>query len=276
MGKVILCTGKEAERAYEIQSVGVSVTSMEELCYIVYHNIFVMQEELFSESLITFIEKELELPERAAYLKRLWESHAGTKDMAVALFCSTDYYDEQEIKAFLASYDAFYSKNAAERKLWLANRRLSEKKLRDAQNMYLEMLESGESDQLSDEEMGQLLHNLAVTQAHAGNLVQAAQHFIQAYRKNHAEDSLRQYLMALKLSGQEEAFRQELTALAPRRELLDRMTQEIYMARESAEQTADFRCLEKLQELRRDGNIPEYYQKLEQLLCKLKNDYRRQ
>lgn len=276
MGRVILCVGKEAKQPYLLRSVDMEVSSMEELCYAFYHNAFVMQDELFSPQLIRFIGEELGLSERAEYLQRLCESHAGAKDILVAIFCSTDYFSEEEIKSFLRRYDAFYEMSPMERKKWSADRMMKEGKERDAAQIYADLLKTEGIAMLTEKEHGNLLHNLAVAEMHLGSLNTAPGHFREAYELNHSEDSLRQYLIALKLTGQEELFDRELKLVSPRREVLDRMTQELYMARSAAEQTADFQAVDKLRELHENGQILEYYQHADALLEKLKQDYRLQ
>lgn len=274
MGKIILCTGKDAVHPYYFQSADISVSSMEELCYILYHDAFTVKEELFSPELVRFIGEELGMPERAAYLKELQEGHAGAKDIIVAIFCSTDYYDEQEIKAFLKEYDAFYQLSPAERKKKGADRLLRDGREREAAGIYQEILGSDAVSRLSEKEYGNLLHNLAVIEIRLGMMQNAPERFREAYERNHADESLKQYLIALKLTGQEELFEKELKRYMPRREIIDQTAQAIYLARSAAEQTREFMELEKMKELHKSGRVVEYYQCADALLEQLKKSYR--
>lgn len=275
MGKVILCVGREAKKPYVFRATGDKVFSIEELCHVLYQNAFEVQEELYSEEFIRFIGEELGLKERAEYLRHLTFARAGAKDVMVACFCSADYYDAKEIKAFLRDYDAFYEKSPAERKKWKADRLWEEGREHEAGQMYQELLFSGSLAQFPNDVYGDLLHNVGVVKMHSGNISQAVEYFREAYERNGADDTLRQYFIALTLSGQKERMDQELKALAPRSEVTAQVAQEVYVARNAAEQTGEYQELERLKGLHEEGRIAEYYQGMDALLERLKEKYRK-
>lgn len=276
MGKIILCVGKRAKKPYVFRTTGDVVSSMEELCHVLYQNAFEVQEELYSEEFIRFIGEELGLLERAKQLRALVDAHAGAKDVMVACFCSADYYDAKEIKEFLREYDAFYEKTPFERKKWKADGLFEQGREHEAAQMYQEILLSGGLVELPNDVAGDLLHNIGVAKMHTGNISQAVEYFRDAYERNGADDTLRQYLIALALSNQKERMDQELKALKPRSELTTQVAQEVYMARNAAEQTAEYQELERLLRLRQEGRVAEYYQCMDTLLERLKEKYRRQ
>lgn len=275
MGKIILCVGREAKNPYVFRAIGDKVSSIEELCYCLYRNAFEVQEELYSEEFVRFIDEELGLSERAEYLRRLILAHAGAKDLMVACFCSADYYDAREIKAFLKEYDAFYEKSPQERKKWKADRLWQEGREHEARKLYQEILLSGNLEELSDSVHGDLLHNMGVAKMHSGNVSQAVEYFREAYERNVSDDTLKQYLIALTLAGQKERMDQELKALTPRSEVTAQVSQEVYMARNKAEQTGEYQELEKMKKLHDEGKIAEYYQCADALLERLKEKYRK-
>lgn len=275
MGKIILCVGEEAKKPYVFRATGDSVSSIEELCHVLYWNAFEIQEELYTEEFVRFIGEELGLVSRAEYLKHLIDARAGAKDVMVACFCSADYYDAQEIKTFLQEYDAFYEKSPLERKKWKADRLWQGGKEYEAKRLYQEILFSGNLSELSDAVHGDLLHNIGVTKMHSGNIGQAVEYFRDAYDRNGADETLKQYFIALTLSGNKERMNQELKALSPRSEVTMQVAQEVYIARSAAEQTGEYQELEKLKRLHEDGKIAEYYQCADVLLERLKEKYRK-
>lgn len=274
MGKLILCTGREADHPFTFSAIGKTVSNMEELCYIVYHHVFEIQEQLYSRELIQFIREELGMPDRAQYLEGLLENHAGAKDLIVAIFCSTDYYEEHEIKQFLNEYDAYYKLDPAERRKREADRLLEKKRYREAAAVYQDILGGGSMTALSDCELGNLLHNLAVIEIREGMFQRAQERFAEAYLRNNNEETLKHYLFSLKLNGQEELFEEEMKRCMPRQQLLEEMTEELYQVRSSFEQTREYFQLEKLKELQSQGRIKEYYQGTDTMLEELKNRYR--
>lgn len=275
MGKIILCVGREAKKPYVFRATGDRVSSIEELCFVLYRNAFEVQEELYSEEFVRFIDEELGLSERAEYLRRLILAHAGAKDLMVACFCSADYYDAREIKAFLKEYDEFYEKSPLERKKWKADRLWREGRRQEARRLYQELVLSENLSELSGSEYGELLHNIGVAKMYAGNISGAAEYFREAYERNGSDDTLRQYFIALTLAGQKERMERELKTLAPRSEITAQVSQEVYMARNAAEQTGEYQELERLKKLYDEGKIAEYYQCADALLERLKEKYRK-
>ena len=48
---MILAKGKIAKKPYELSYLGQNIYSIEELCYVIYHNIYGINEEFFQISL---------------------------------------------------------------------------------------------------------------------------------------------------------------------------------------------------------------------------------
>lgn len=274
MGKVILCTGKDAIHPYTIKSLNKEIRSLDELCYLLGKYPAAMAEEVFETELYDFIETELGLLKPAQRLRDLKLSHAGAKDIMVTIFCSGDYFGEQEIKEILAQYDVYYNMKPVERKKKAADRLLKENRKQEAALIYLEILDSEDVYELSDVEYGKMLHNVAVLEVMAGDLQSASGKFREAYERNHCEESLQQYLISLKLLGKNSLLDEELRYFLPRRELIEKMHVCMYMAHDGAEQTGDYKELERLRELYDEGRIMEYYQGMDELLERLKSECR--
>ena len=58
MGKFIFCIGNKAKLPYTFRSTGISVYTMEELCYYLYHNIDTLEEDLADIQLVNWIRSE--------------------------------------------------------------------------------------------------------------------------------------------------------------------------------------------------------------------------
>ena len=116
MGRLIYCIGDKAKVPFLFQSTGVCVYTMEELCYYLYHNVETMEEDISESQLVPWIRNELNMPERADFLATLTERKSGIKDMVVSIFCSTDYYSQDEINHLIEKIDRYFELLPIERK----------------------------------------------------------------------------------------------------------------------------------------------------------------
>ena len=75
MSGYILCQVKKAEKPFYIENISTNIYSIEELCYYLYNNLYLVDSSLISSKLCTWLEEELELPKLAA--KRSEERRVG-------------------------------------------------------------------------------------------------------------------------------------------------------------------------------------------------------
>lgn len=273
MGKLILCSGKRTNKPYLFTSSGIRVYSMEELCYYIYHHVYYVDEEMISDTLIDWIDTELKLTERAAKLKQLKQMNADLKTLVTVIMCSADYYTEYEIKSLLKLLDEITDMPFIKRKCLKAGFSLKSGNYHEAAAEYERILNSQEAALLSPEEYGDLYHNLGVAKAHTTGLLEAAELFCQAYERNHREESLKQYLYALLLSGRQELFqekrREYFISAELEQELVDRLDQ----WKDEANSTALLQELIQMKEEREQGS-QNLYQRAKELAASWKERVR--
>ena len=98
---MILAKGKIAKKPYELSYLGQNIYSIEELCYVIYHNIYGINEEFFQISLAKWMKEELGLKELAEKLEAMIVGEHGLKDLVVTTLCGCDYYNEEEIRGIV-------------------------------------------------------------------------------------------------------------------------------------------------------------------------------
>ena len=274
VGKVILCQGKTANHPYVFKTTGVAVYTIEELCYYIFHNVASISEELYEPELVTFLREELGLKERADFIEDLIHKKAILKDIVVSIICSADYYDKAQINALLSEIDAFYRLSPVQRKKRQADFCMKHKQYKEAMREYRNILNSREFSQLSSEEYGNILHNIAVLEANTGAFLVASVKFLEAYERNGNTASLKQYLYSLKLSRQEGIFERELKYYVGTKELLKEVEDELYHISKTCEYTALYADVTRIKELKDQGRMKEYYLRVDELLEQLKKNYK--
>ena len=81
MSGYILCQTKKARSPYFIQNISTNIYTLEELCYYLYHNIYLVDQTIINEALCSWIAQELELPRLAAKLRPKLGKFASAEDI---------------------------------------------------------------------------------------------------------------------------------------------------------------------------------------------------
>lgn len=274
MGKLIICNGKLTTKPYYHKVTGTSLYSIEELCYYIYNNIDIMNIEFLNETLAKWIMTELQLEDRGKKLLELIEKNASMKDLIVFILCSSDYYSEDEIKKLVLHMDNFSLLTPFERKKKTADNYLKYKKYSMALNEYEELLYGKENVKLSSMEYGNILHNLAIAKLNTKGSYYAAIDFRNAYEGNHNDLSLKQYLMALKITKQEEEFREAVSTYSLSNEYIDNLHKCLEVDYLELESSKDRKELKELMEYKRSGKITEFYQAADSIIRHFKEEFR--
>lgn len=273
MGKLILCSGERTARPYVFPRTGIRIYSIEELCYYLYHNVYLIEESLFTDSLLDWIGTELKLAERAAKLKTIKEKNADLKTLVTVVLCSCDYYGEKEILDFLKILDRVNGMPRIKRKFMKASELLKDHQYTEAINEYNQILNMEEASELSASDYGEILHNKAVATALNNSITEAADLFRQAYEYNHSEESLRQFLYAVKLSGG------DIDAIAEEYHVDEALKNEvIYLLeqiREEAKENQSMEEIQRLKQYKREGRMAEFYRLAEEVLERWKTSVRK-
>ncbi len=275
MSKLILCSGVRTKIPYCFAATGIKVYSMEELCYYIYHHIYMIEEDIYSEALIDWIQAELKLAGRAEKLRQLKRQNADVKTMVTFVLCSADYYNEAEIKGLLKKLDDMIGMPKVKRSCIKADSSLSEGQYREAAAEYEKIIRSEEAKDLAPEDYGDILHNLAIAKVHTVGLKEAAELMLEAYERNRRKESLIQYLFTLRLMGQEDLYTDKLEEYQVSNEMREALDSFIEGKMEEALQSQSMVDILYLKHKKNTGEMLEYYRKTEELLEAWKTEIRR-
>lgn len=274
MGKFILCNGEEAKNPYLFRLTNKSVYSVEELCYYLYQNIYIITEDIFNTELLRWLENEVDMPELAGKLRDMLRNRNNLKDIIVTILCSADYYDEKEINALVEIIDKINNLPKLGRQKIKADNLLRYHKFTEATIEYEMILQSQDAAHLTCEDYGNIMHNLSIARIHTASLKTAAIGFKEAYVRNHNEESLKQYLFALKLIKYEEILKEEIDNFNISDEKVHEYLSELEEKLVDAERTKDFKHVMRLPYLKKEGKVAEYYEQMEQMIFQWKEKYK--
>ena len=69
MSGYILCQTKTADSPYFIENISTNIYTLEELCYYLFHNLYLIDDTVMNERLCLWLQDELNLPGLAARLR---------------------------------------------------------------------------------------------------------------------------------------------------------------------------------------------------------------
>lgn len=266
MGRLILCCGEKAENPWYLRETDTKLYSIEELCYYIYNNIYIISERFFSLGLCDWIEKELKLPVLAEKLKKLVLNRNSCKDMVVTTLCGSDYYTEKEMKDLIRAMDSLEGMSEGLRERYKADLRFKKQRFTMAAVEYRKLLYS-QDEELTAEETGDTFHNLGIACLYTGTMEEAARHFLEAYGRNHRSESLKAYVQACKMADK------EVPELSHEEEA--RLLTEFKESEDACKETSDYRRLKEAKEKRLAGQTGAYYEEIDQLLKEWKREYRK-
>lgn len=276
MGKLIQCSSPLALTPYHFRLTDTNVYSMEEVCYYIWHNIYMIQEEVFDREFVMWIEKELHMEETSHKLACLIQDHKNLKDIVVTICCSCDYYDEEEINALIRLMDEIEQMPAYARKKHKGDTYLACHSYEKALEEYEKVFESDEILHAEKEAYGSIFHNMGVAYSNLAEFRKATEYFLKAYEQNKKDASLSQGLFALRLSKDVEGYKKALVDfdVSPEKQL--QWEKEYTQVISQSSQCREALKIEKLRNVMKSGNVAEYYDKVHKYVLDWKNEYRKQ
>lgn len=274
MARVVLCAGKRSRVPLRLHNVNQNLYSAEEICFYLFHHPATAEDYVTEDALADYYETELALPLVAERLRVLKASEAGVKEFAVTLFGATAMYTREEIEEFLKEIERlqelkFWQKQKAKADVYLDHRNY-----RDAMGVYERLLRERKENGMPEAASGNVYHNLAICELHTMGAGSAAGHFAEAYERNRSQESLRSYLIALRLA-QKDA---EHMAAMERYEITELMRTEmdamLFESMVEAGESPEYQELTRIKKLFTEGQLAEYQQATGELLETFKRQYR--
>ena len=172
---MILAKGKIAKKPYELSYLGQNIYSIEELCYVIYHNIYGINEEFFQTSLAKWMKEELGLKELADKLEAMIVGEHGLKDLVVTTLCGCDYYNEEEIRGIVKVLDEIDHLPSYQKKKIKADNYVRTGHYGKAVMAYRKLLQGPDAISFTPEEYGDILHNEGIAHFYTSSFLEAGE-----------------------------------------------------------------------------------------------------
>lgn len=274
MGKFILCTGMPAKEPYYFSLTGTNVYSIEELGYYLYHNIYTIQMEDFSDKLFDWMQYDLNMEEFADKCRDIREKSDDIKDIVVSILCATDYFTKLELERLIKTIDKLNGLSQIERQKIKADNYLKYEDYENAIIEYEGIVAAKESSNFPAEAFGNILHNLAVAHIQVKAFERAKEELKRAYELNHNEETKKEFFFLLKLQKQEKEFLKEILNYNLSPEEVQEYLGELEGVMQEAEESSEYKKILNLPKLKEAGKVGEYYYAIDTMIFNWKQKYK--
>ena len=230
MGELLLCRAESAKEPYFLEEMAINLYSVEELCYYIMQNTWLLDEDFAGKDLCLWLEKEQGQTKLAELLREGLEKKAGLKEQIGLLLQEIGYCSQKEISEVLRNLQEMEEKSEFQCAKLRADRLMESRKYLRAVYEYQRLLESREAGEQDALLLGDIWHDLGSAYARMFLFSEAVECFKKAYRLNERTHSLHCALYALLCQGREEDFR----ALAEEYRLGQAELEELRRTREAA------------------------------------------
>lgn len=272
MSRVLLCLGEYAKKPYFVERAYVDVYSVEELCYCLIRNAYLVDEEIMDGRLPDWLERECGLKSLAEKLRQIKEDGGSPGEYAGMVLDYVGYGSREEIEKAKEEMNkgtglSLYEKRKARADHLAGNRRLA-----SALRIYEGLLE--ELPEEEKELRAKIYYNCGVVYAGLFRFRDAAESFRQSYEHMEREDAYIGYLAACRLYMEETEYLNFTAVGGPGHKLALKVEKLMEEALEAFEGTRENRMLFTLQVCREEENSVSYEEEARRIADELKEQYR--
>lgn len=278
--RVCACVGNYAEIPYDIPGLEINVYCVEELCYCIRENAFLLDLSLMNDRLLKWLEQQCGLRELVKLLYPLVHKKGSLSAFVVTLLQYVGLYEDGIIREVEQVLKKGAGLNSIERRKSQIDYLVTKKKYLVALKGYDDLLQKWEEQENQGEVMpavsclAAIWHNKGVVYIGMMLYERAAECFERAYALCPDSENGMSFLAAERLALSDEKY----VALAAEHKELYQQTLELEKSLEQLieewEQQPEYLTLYNRRELRGSGNWQKYHQDNERLTLSLKDSYR--
>lgn len=160
MGSLILCSRKKAKHPYEITRIHRKIYTIEELCYYLSNNLYLIDYTIMNDQFCHFLAQELELVELAENLKQAMLDHCSVEFFVMTIMEASGIYRASEINHISGVLERLKDQKEIERQKYKADNLLSSGEAEEAVLVYQMILRKERDETVSDKFYGKVYASL--------------------------------------------------------------------------------------------------------------------
>lgn len=275
MGELLLCKEPIAAMPYYIEGISWNVYSLEELCYYIENNTYLLDRDFMTEELCTWIGNEVKNFILADKLRDIMRTKGKLSEFVQILLEACGYCPKDVAQEILLILREMEEKSDFECNKMRADRLLEREKYLSSIYEYKSLLDSNDAGEQSKELLGDIWHNLGTAYARLFLFAEAIQCYEKAYKLNKNTESLKQCIMACHCHYDEAGFLQAMETYQADAALVQEAKQEINKAYGSRELEAFNDKFGSTVALKALGRRGDYQKEIGNMIFQWKEEYRR-
>ena len=272
MSKPILCIGSYAENPYHIEKIGRNVYCIEELCYCIVKNAFLLDEESFGSSLFDWIEEECSLVKLSDELRSMYAKKCSMAALAGTILDYVGYNTRKEVDKTEEILRGNAGMDVYQKKLARANFLLKNGRYAMAFREYEFLLANTPS--IDRQLRGRIEHNEGVMYARLFLFDKAAKMFLKAYEDSGDKESYYQYLSAVRMDLSNKEYVSFIADNDEAYEASMEIEKRMKVAEDLYASSDENHRLGTLSVYKAEGKMHEYYEQVSEITDKMKQTYR--
>ena len=275
MGRVILCETTPATISYIFPNTKIEVFSYEELCYYLFNNIALVNEEYISAPMFQWIEEELKLSDLAGMLRGQKRKGAALADLLMTILTYKEYYTVAEVKEFIVRMEKLNGLTAPHFRKLQADGYLRYHKYLKAITIYDEILVRYPELKNNKPLLASIYHNKAVALANNFEQEKAMAAYQKAYELNKDPKSIYAYLLLMAITkGQIEV--KVMAKYYGVEDMVEKVLDAVQDAETDMKGSSIYHRLQKALFHYEKQNMTDYDKRMNAVLEQLKSEFREQ
>ena len=196
MGSLILCHDKHAAHPYEITRIHMKIFTIEELCYYLCNNLYLIDYTIMNEQLCIWIEDELALPHLANDLRTVIRLRETVEKFVLTILKGSNIYQEPEMIRIQNVLEKLKNQKDIERQKYKGDNLLESGEIEEAILVYQNILNEEMDKSVDKKFYGRIFACLGSAYGRLFLYQEAAKMYDRAYQICDDISFLRPYLYA--------------------------------------------------------------------------------
>ncbi len=191
MSGLIFCSYKRAARPYYLESAGKNIYSIEELCYFLQDNIYLLDENIMTPEFCGWLETELQAVALSEKLRQLMDGRKGFRAFCMQIITDSGYFSKNEMQFLGMKLQKMDHQSNYENRKIKADQLMERGKYLAAVLEYRNLLGHASKSPSDIRVSGDIWHNMGTAYAKMFCFERAVSCYERAYELSHRADSLK-------------------------------------------------------------------------------------